>query len=238
MSVSLAMLPIALALRVVMGKKNFEAWVAAQQQRMETDISSEPELTRLLKKSGYDAVKYGSLIKTHIDGEKNFFFWELANGKWVAVFSKGDNLRLRTAFISRVEAVAGRQVFADTLPSEIEPVQTYPTNFVDPNLLAQALADLGGNPARAKDGSISCRINSAKLLFVKHGDGPYSVTIKGALKAEQAYSYLSDLDEDYKRAVQTDVYKRVISEAENNDLWIESEEILPDKSISLTLRFT
>ena len=110
--------------------------------------------------------------------------------------------------------------------------------FRFPASAAQALADLGGNPVRAADGSIACRINSAKLQFVKHGDGPYSVTVKGALKAEQAYQYLSDLDDDYKRAVQTSVYKRVKAEAEKNELWIESEEILPDKSISLTLRFS
>ena len=84
MSVSLALLPVALALRVVMGKENFEAWVASQQERAETDITSEFELARLLKQAGYDAVKFGALVKTHLDGERAFFFWEFIDGKWVA----------------------------------------------------------------------------------------------------------------------------------------------------------
>jgi hypothetical protein len=74
------------------------------------------------------------------------------------------------------------------------------------------------------------------LIFTKEGDGPFSVTIKGAVKAEQAFQYLSDLDDDYRKAVQTSVYQRVKSEAEDRDMLIESEEVLPDKSILLTLR--
>lgn len=236
MSVSLALLPVALALRVVMGKENFEAWVASQQERVETDITSEYELARLLKTAGFDAVKFGALVKTHLDGERSFFFWEFIDGKWVAVFSKGADLELRKALIARLETAAGRQVFSQGIGGEVNQSEIYPTNFVDGDLLAQALMELGGDPVHGADRTISCRINSAKLMFTKQGDGPYTVTVNGAVKAEQAFQYLSDLDDDYRRAVQTSVYQRVKSEAESRDLLIESEEVLPDKSILLTLR--
>jgi len=236
MSVSLALLPVALALRVVMGKENFEAWVASQQERAETDITSEIELARLLKQAGYDAVKFGALVKTHLDGERAFFFWEFIDGKWVAIFSKGADLELRNTLIAKLEAAAGRPLFSQAMESEAQQSNTYPTNFVDRDLLAQALTELGGDPTYGHDGSLSCRINSAKLIFTKDGEGPFSVTVKGAVKAEQAFQYLSDLDDDYRKAVQTSVYQRVKSEAESRDLLIESEEVLPDKSILLTLR--
>lgn len=236
MSVSLALLPVALALRVVMGKENFESWVASQQERVETDITSEYELARLLKQAGYDATKFGASVKTHLDGERAFFFWELINGKWVAVFSKGANLGLRNALVTKLEAAAGRQVFSPSLTAETTRSEIFPTNFVDRDLLAQALVELGGDPTYGPDGSLTCRINSAKLIFTKEGDAPFSVTVTGAVKAEQAYQYLSDLDEDYRRAVQTSVYQRVKSEAESRNLLIESEEVLHDKSILLTLR--
>jgi hypothetical protein len=236
MSVSLALLPVALALRVVMGREHFEAWVASQQEPMATDISSESELGRMLKLAGYDAVKFGALIKTHLDGERAFFFWEFIDGKWVALFSKGADLELRTALIARMEAAADRPVFSPTRGGDVSQPQTYPTNFVDGELLAQTLMELGGDPVHGADGAISCRINSARLVFTKQGDGPYAVAITGAVKAEQAFQYLSDLDDDYRRAVQTSVYQRVKSEAESRDLRIESEEVLPDKSILLILR--
>lgn len=236
MSVSLALLPVALALRVVMGKENFESWVASQQERVETDITSEYELARLLKQAGYDAAKFGASVKTHLDGERAFFFWELINGKWVAVFSKGADLGLRNALVTKLEAAAGRQVFSPSHTAETTRSEVFPTNFVDRDLLAQTLVELGGDPTYGPDGSLTCRINSAKLIFTKDGDGPFTVTIRGAVKAEQAYQYLSDLDEDYRKAVQTSVYQRVKSEAESRHLLIESEEVLHDKSILLTLR--
>lgn len=86
MSVCIALLPVALAIRIVMGKENFENWVRAQQVRVPTSFKTELELARAVKKAGYDAIKFGSSIKTHIDGEKNFFFWELVDGKWIAIF--------------------------------------------------------------------------------------------------------------------------------------------------------
>lgn len=236
MSVSLALLPVTLALRVVMGKEHFEAWVASQQDRVETGIENEFELSRLLKQTGYDAVKFGGLIKTHLDGEDKFFFWEFSEGKWIAIFSKGVDLELRNNLISKLEMSAGRPLFSQKTASDSQPSSTYPTNFMDRDLLAKALIDLGGNPKYGKDGSLSCHINSAKLRFTKEGDGPFSVTIKGAVKAEQAYQYLSDLDDDYRKAVQTSVYQRVKAEAESRELLIESEEVLPDRSILLTLR--
>jgi hypothetical protein len=236
MSVSLALLPVALALRVVMGKEGFEAWVASHQERVATDIGSEYELARLLKQAGYDAIKFGPSVKTHLDGERAFFFWELVDGRWVAVFPKGADPELREALMTKLEAVAGRQVFAQSLGGRVAPSRSYPTNFVDADLLAQALAELGGDPTHRADGSLTCRINSAKLIFTKDGAGPFSVTIEGPVRAEQAFQDLADLDDDYRRAVQTSVYQRVKSEAEERDMLIESEEVLPDKSILLTLR--
>jgi hypothetical protein len=88
MSVCIALLPVALAMRVVMGKKNFENWVNAQQIKVPSNFTTELELTRTVKKAGYDAIKFGSSIKTHIDGEKSFMFWELNDGKWIAIFAK------------------------------------------------------------------------------------------------------------------------------------------------------
>lgn len=50
MSVSIALLPIALALRIVMGRENFENWAKSQQQTVLTSFSTELELTRAVKK--------------------------------------------------------------------------------------------------------------------------------------------------------------------------------------------
>ena len=105
MSVSIALLPIALALRIVMGKENFENWAKSQQQTVLTSFSTELELTRAVKKAGYDVIKFGTALKTHLDGEKTFFFWECVAGRWQANFSKSHDQAMLNRFIADVEKV-------------------------------------------------------------------------------------------------------------------------------------
>lgn len=235
MSVSLVLLPVALALRVVMGKEGFEQWVAAQAIRITSSFANELELARAVKKAGFDAVRFGSSIKTHLDGERAFFFWERVNGKWVAVFAK-QHASLIPNFIAKLEAAAGPSVFPEAGVETTSEDANYPTNFTDAEMLCRALVDLGADPVRRADGTIACRIEGARLIFACEAGRPFTVAVQGATNVEQAYRYLSDLDGDYKRAVQTSVYERVKSEAASRDMLVASEEVLPDRSIVLTLR--
>lgn len=236
MSVSIALLPVALALRIVMGEQNFENWVNAQQIKVPTDFASEIELMRTVKKAGYDAIKFGSSVKTHIDGENTFFFWEKIDGQWVAVFSKYDDQNLIKQFMKKVASVTGRTVFDQMPELKQNEIKQFPTNFRDEQLLLGALIEFGAQPVIRKDDSIACKIEKSMLLFRRTGDVPYSVEIQNAPKLEEVYQYLSDLDEDYKRCVQTAVYEKVKARAANYDMTLESEEVLPDKTIVLTLR--
>jgi len=113
-SVSIALLPVALAMRIVMGKENFENWVKAQQVRMPSAFTTELELARTVKTAGYDVIKFGASLKTHLDGEKSFFFWELVDGKWVAIFSKSQDQATLNRFIADVQAPAGRKILENS----------------------------------------------------------------------------------------------------------------------------
>jgi len=236
MSVSIALLPVALAMRIIMGKENFENWVEAQQVRVPTSFTTELELARTVKMAGYDAVKFGASIKTHIDGEKTFFFWELVDGKWMAIFSKHHEQALLDRFTSSVESVAGHKIFGDFSSTTIAVSTQFPTNFRDSALLIEALTDFGAQPSKQANGSITCKIEESVLRFTQVGESPYMVEVKNSPSLEQVYRYMSDIDDDYKRCVQTAVYEKVKARAAERDMEIESEEVLPDKTILITLR--
>jgi hypothetical protein len=243
MSVSIALLPIALAMRIVMGKKNFENFVESYQVRVPTNFGSELDLCQAVKKAGYDAIKFGSSIKTHLQGEQMFFFWELVDGKWQAIFAKGHQQAILNIFMADVERAVGYKVFGVTsLPevfSEVNlPVTTlpqYPTNFRDGALLMEALTEFGAKPVRNNDGQIICQIDNSKMVFTQTADEPYRVEVTNAPALEEVYHYLSDIDEDYKRCVQTAVYEKLKSRAQEKNMTIESEEVMEDNSIVLTL---
>jgi hypothetical protein len=235
MSVSIALLPVALAMRIVMGKENFENWAKSQQQIVVTSFSTEIELTKAVKKAGYDVIKFGSLLKTHLNGEKLFFFWECVDGKWQANFSKGHDQIMLTCFISDVEKAIGRKVFSEQIKSE-EIIHQYPTNFRDSRVLIEALNEFGVNPQKKSSGEIICVIENSEFIFKQEGNSPFFVEVKNCPKLEDIYCYLSDIDDDYKRCVQTAIYEKIMVRAAERNLLIESEEILPDNTILVTLR--
>jgi len=236
MSVCIALLPVALAMRIVMGKENFANWVKGQQVRVPSSFTTELELTRTVKKAGYDAIKFGASIKTHFDGEKSFFFWELVDGKWVAIFSKNEDQAMLDRFKSKLESVAGRQIFGVITPVAVTVSAQFPTNFRDRDLLMKALTEFGARPTKRSNGSVLCKIENTALMFTQLGNAPYMVEVKNGPNLEQVYQYMADIDDDYKRCVQTAVYEKVKARAAERNMTIESEEVLPDKTILMTLR--
>ena len=235
MSVSIALLPIALALRIVMGKENFENWAKSQQQTVLTSFSTELELTRAVKKAGYDVIKFGTALKTHLDGEKTFFFWECVAGRWQANFSKSHDQAMINRFIADVEKVMGTKVFGEQ--DKIKALVTqFPTNFREGAVLIEALNEFGAKPLKKSNGDIVCKIDNSELLFKQAGDSPFTVEITNSPQLEEVYRYLSDIDDDYKRCVQTVVYEKLLARAAERNLMVESEEILADKTILVTLR--
>lgn len=91
MSISLALVPAVLTLKVVMNEKDLDNWVENSKIKMPTTLINEEEIIKTLKQAGYKINKYKDLIKTEISGENEFITWEKENGIWNVVFSKYDS---------------------------------------------------------------------------------------------------------------------------------------------------
>lgn len=238
MSVSLALIPVALTLRVVMGKENFENWVQSMQVKMPTNFEHEVDLVVTVRKAGYDAEKWAGLIKTHIRGERDFFFWELVDGQWTAVFSKSDSQEMISQFVRDLESKSGRKIFVveeDTDKAFVPSSQVFPTNMRDEQLLVKTLSDHGLQPKAQPNGEVTCRVGRSILRFRPAEEGSYSVEIENALDLQQMFQFLSALDEDYKRGVQAVAYENLMNRIQEKNLAVESEEVLEDNSIVITL---
>lgn len=240
MSVSLALIPLALTLRVVMGKDKFDDWADSMQVKVPTNIENESDLVRTLQKAGYDAEKMGGNIKTHIDGEKQFFFWELIEGKWHAIFAKSDSQTVLKQFMNDFEVKSRISIFTDGLPDgfdliEEEPGQVFPTNFRDGVILTRTLKEFGVNPVQRDNGDITCTVQGTQLTFHQNGDAPFTLEIKNPPNLHEIFMYISDVDDEYKRCVQALVYEKLKARAAEKNLSIETEEVLEDNSIVITL---
>ena len=238
MSVSLALIPVALTMRVVMGKENFENWVRSMQVRMPTNFEHEVDLVVTVRKAGYDAEKFAGLIKTHPRGEQEFFFWELVDGTWTAVFAKSDSQEIVSRFVQDLEERAGRRIFVTEGAVEVTPIaqsRTFPTNFRDERLLVDTLEDHGLRPSVQANGEVVCTVEQLVLRFRPAEEGPFSVEVENAPDLQQVFQFLSTLDEDYRRGVQAEAYEKLMGRVEEKNLVVESEEVLEDNSIVITL---
>nr|WP_307897037.1 hypothetical protein [Clostridium botulinum] len=74
MSVSVALIPAVLTLKVVMNVKDLDNWVENSKINMPTTLKNEEEIIKTLKQAGYKINKYGNLLKTEIKGEMNLLF--------------------------------------------------------------------------------------------------------------------------------------------------------------------
>jgi hypothetical protein len=238
MSISLILLPVALALRVVMGKQNFESWIDSLQIKVATEFQDEKDLFITVRKAGYDAEQWGGTIKTHARGEEFFFFWEQIDGVWTAVFAKSDSKTDIKRFIRDLEQKTGRRIFKldDDGQNVVMPTtKTFPTNFRDSELLMKALGDYGLTPVQAGDGAIACQAGNCQLTFRKAENQPFSVEVRNSPDVRQIFQHLNEINDGYCHSVQSRTYQNLTSRIAERGLVIEREEVLDDNSIVITL---
>ena len=259
MSINIFMIPFVLAVRAIMGKEKFDAFVRGQERLFPTSLKNENELAELLDNAGYDMLEYGRIRKTHF-GTDNYFWWEIRNGVWTAVFTKSDNSIEVNEVLERLKVAGGKNIFlnpeivqiltnqtkietktktaAAQKTVEIKPQAVYPTNFTDRELLLKTLSEYRLMP-KEKNGLITCETNFGKLSFKKGIDEYYDISIYEANDISKANLQLQYIDDEYKKNVQDYTYNRVIEQInESGNMVLENEYVEEDNTIVLTIGLT
>ena len=238
MSVSLVLLPIGLAMYAVMGKKNFDAWVNSMQVKVPTDFDDETALSLCVRKAGYDVEPWGGMLKTHVKGESVFFFWQKIDGRWTAVFDKSFPQNDIKALMRAVEATAGRQVFERTDDSKrvnVLKAQMFPTNFRDREKLLAVLHEYSLAPRQNDNGEIECQLGTGKLVFRQENTQPFSVQVAQVPDLSEVFQHLGQINERYCQVVQAETCSKLKARLGEAGMNLENEEVLPDKTIVLTI---
>ena len=110
------------------------------------------------------------------------------------------------------------------------------TVFMDKNLLIKTLTEHGiNNVQEFLSGEIVGSIDGYKFCFMKPSeDKPYSLKIS-AKQSENVNEKVEDLNSEYALNVQEDTYLSVVENLKNNNMEIESEEVMDDNTIVLTV---
>lgn len=231
-------IPILIGMRIVLGEEGFKNMIDSLQLRMPTSIKRRDELKNILEISGYELKEWMGTSKTHlVDG--SFLTWEFDGQRWVAVFSKHANQKLISDFMGILEAKSEKSIFsASGINSQNNGSITMApllTNFKDEKLLLKTLSDAGINPQKGSSGEIECSLNNTVLRFVRTKEDVFQVEMQSSVDRDVIINQLQSLDDDYRRCVQADTYHNLMAKIAERNLSVESEEVLEDNSIVITL---
>jgi len=207
--------------------------------RMATNFKDEQDLLQTVKSAGHDAEPWGEMYKTHIDKEL-WFFWEKHEGKWQANFSKSDDMEKIKLFFRNLQHKANRQIlYVEPQATKIAPKVegTLPTIYTDKELLEETLLKYGAQKKLyRKDRTLICELSGFTLEFRQKEPGvPYELSFTGQKDAREVYDAVRQMDEGYKSALQERTYLNVRKRLEEKKMMVESEEIMEDNSIVLTV---
>jgi hypothetical protein len=110
------------------------------------------------------------------------------------------------------------------------------TAFNDLDLLHKTLTQHGLQVQRTEDGQLIVRSESGTLHYFRAAqDAPFSLRVSDVTNMPELLSNLDELENEYGRNVQTFTYHKVMTGLLEHGMTIDSEEILEDDSILLTL---
>lgn len=108
------------------------------------------------------------------------------------------------------------------------------TKIADENLLKESLKTYASIIEDNK--SLSEHLEKGLISFRKNEElGNYEAVFSKGISNDEAMNFISDLTDEYNLLLQNNVYNNIVSNLDKNNLTLESEEVLEDKSIVLTL---
>lgn len=108
------------------------------------------------------------------------------------------------------------------------------TRMRDRELLARALADLGCETSASAYGLVAVHAGGP-ITFTEDEAGVLQAHFEGDVDVAAAEHFLLELDDEYARLVQEQVYQRLVERAKENGMEIESERVDDDNAIVVTL---
>ncbi len=107
------------------------------------------------------------------------------------------------------------------------------TKIKDAKLLEKSLKIYGCKNVSMGE-ILETEINQSRIIFEKDENNIFNAIFIGNISLEDANEFILGVNEEYTKLVQEQVYKKLLKNADNYNLRLESEEVKKDNSIVLT----
>lgn len=202
--------------------------------RIQTNIKPE-ELKGLLKEANY--LFYEANRQTPLKNTNATLNWIIKDGRLIAEFS-GDNNSAITKeaeiIFRKLNIAAGRDL--RLIDDVATTVYTYNTNYADKGVLLNTLIEHGAEELAESGDEISCKLFGMEMVYYKKdGSGGYTLDITQVTNVSECEGLITDLNDEYGLNIQEITYNKIKERLAQENLRLESESVLEDNSIVLTI---
>lgn len=201
--------------------------------KIQTNIKKN-ELRPLLK-----AAKYGFYEANGQTPLRNSFAtlnWVEKDGFYVAEFSGQNNTAITKEaeiIFRKMNIAAGRDL--RKVNDVFTTVYTYNTNYTDKGVLINTLYEHGATEISENGDEVTCKLFNMEMKYYKQDNGAYSLDITQISNKSQCEDLINDLNEEYGLNIQEVTYNKIKERLQQENLQLESETVLEDNSIVLTI---
>lgn len=154
-----------------------------------------------------------------------------------AITKASDNMLIGTDSLDELEEFekAQRECKTKYIPESHFLEKAFTTPFMDKEILIKTLSEHGISIEENFDNKIVGKFSTYNLVFTRNNESEaYNVVISYAEK-DNAEEKIQDLNSEYASNVQEDSYLSIIKKLKDNKMELESEEVLEDDTIVLTI---
>ena len=113
--------------------------------------------------------------------------------------------------------------------------KTFETPFMDKKVLLKTIEEHGFSNIQEEFERITCTMGTYALEFEKKSESePYTVVIS-CREEDNAEEKVNDISSEYGLNVQEEAYLSIVEKLTDNNMQLESEEVLEDNTIVLTV---
>ena len=204
--------------------------------RVKTNIKRD-EIKQLLKKAGY--IYYEGNGYTPLGSGATSLNWVFEDdGYCYAVFNGGNQNAIMSdmgKLFPKVNVAAGRDIRRIS-SNNTQVTYTYSTNYTDKGVLYNVLVEHGAQDIEENGENISCTLYGMIMYYIKDPDtNGYNLEITQVADLSECEDTIKDLNDEYGMNMQEITYNKIKERLEKENLRLESEEILDDNSIVLTI---
>jgi hypothetical protein len=202
--------------------------------KIQTNIRPE-ELKGYLKKANY--LFYEGDCQTPLKNSAATLNWVLKNGYYTAEFSGQNNAAITKEaeiIFRKLNIAAGRdlRLINDTFTA----VYTYNTNYTDKGTLLNTLYEHGAEEIQENGEEVSCKLFGMEMIYYKKsGSNGYTLDVTQVSDKAECEDLINDLNDEYGLNIQEMTYNKIKERLEQENMRLESETVLDDNSIVLTI---